>query len=342
MPEQSGFAGVLADIGSATDEPQLHAAVEAGGQAVLAALTAHTHALTLARAWSQVMACGLAAAIRLVTTDTVAWTWYVSGSVARGEAIPGSDIETLTALDDDVDPDGKSQAMELAAEVHAVLERCGFNSDANGVLASRGRFCRRRSSWSDGIERWCADPAEDRGVVMTGLLADSVAIGRGADDELRAHTLDAARRHPAALRAMLQDATAVRAGIPSRLRVFATHDDTVDIKRAAVEPIVKIARWAAMSAQSGAVMTLERLNDAGTAGTLDADDAAILRDCYRAVSSIRWRNRAAAWIDGQRVDELVSLANLSPQERAALRQIWREVTGIRRKLAFLASAPSFR
>ncbi|MCW2651724.1 MAG: hypothetical protein JWR32_2700 [Mycobacterium sp.] len=341
MSEQARFAAVVADIDVATDEPRLLAALDSARRTAVAALGAHTPALTLADGWSQVMMHALAAATRLATIEAIPWTWFVSGSVGRREAIPGSDIETLIALDDDVGPDTKSTAMVLAADVHAMLERCGLSGDANGVLASRGRFCRRRSSWSQGIERWCADPARDRGVVMTGLTSDSAAVV-DRSDWLRAQALAATRRHPQALRAMLQDGTAFRAGIPSRLRVFATHADTVDIKQAAVEPIVKIARWAAMSAGSDSVFTLERLDHAGTAGTLDADDAATLRECYAAASHIRWRRRARAWIDGRPVTDLISLTAMSPQERATLRAIGREVNGIRRKLAFLASTPSFR
>ena len=340
MSDQDGFAAAVADIDAATDEPRMRAALADAREAAVAALNLRTPALALADAWSEVTIRAVAAAARLVTLEAVPWTWFVSGSVGRGEAIPGSDIETLISLDNAVDPDAKSMAMVLAADVLAMLERCGLNPDGNGVLASRSRFCRRRSNWSDGIERWCSEPAEDRGVVMIGLLSDCVAVYEPADG-LRAATLDATRRHPQALRAMLQDATAARPGIPSRLRVFATHVDTVDVKAAAVEPVVKIARWAAMSAGSGSRFTLERLDHAAAAGTLDAEDAATLRECCAALSHIRWRQRAAPWIDGGRVTDLISVSTLSPQERATLRAIGREVNGIRRKLGFLASTPSF-
>jgi len=256
----------------------------------------------------------------------------------RGD--PRSDVETLIALDDGVDDAGKSEVLALAADVHALLERCNLSPDANGVLASRGRFCRRRANWAESIERWCSEPTEDRGVVMTGLLADTTGV-LDHDDELRSRTVDAARRHPQARHAMLRDATAVRASIPSRLRVFATQDDTVDLKLAAVDPIVKIARWGALSAASTSISTLQRLDDAA-AKVLDADDASILRDCYLSLSRIRWRVRAGAWMKGEPVTERVSLSALAPADRAALRTVAREVNGIRRKLAFLASTSSFR
>lgn len=337
-----GIAATIGDIDAASDEPRLRAGVLRAREAVAAELAAHTPTLTLAAAWSEVMRRAVAAAARLIAGDKqLGWTWFVSGSVARGEAIPGSDVETLIALDDGADDAAKSEVLALAADVHALLERCDLSPDANGVLASRARFCRRRANWAESIERWCAEPAEDRGVVMTGLLADTTGV-LDHDDELRSRTIDAARQHPQARHAMLQDATAVRAGIPSRLRVFATQDDSVDLKLAAVDPIVKIARWAALSAATRSISTLDRLNDAAMAKVLDADDASILRDCYLSLSRIRWRVRAGAWMKGEPVTERVSLSALAPADRAALRTVAREVSGIRRKLAFLASTSSFR
>jgi CBS domain-containing protein len=337
-----GIAATIGVIDAASDEPQLRAAVLAAREAVAAELQAHTPTLTLAAAWSEVMRQSVATAARLIAAGRpLGWTWFVSGSVARGEAIPGSDVETLIALDDGVDDAGKSEALTLAAEVHALLERCDLSPDAKGVLASRARFCRGRANWAESIERWCAEPAEDRGVVMTGLLADTTGV-IDHNNELRSRTVDAARQHPDARHAMLQDATAVRAVIPSRLRVFATQDDNVDLKLAALDPIVKIARWGALSAGSTAISTLHRLTDAATASVLDAEDASILRDCYVSLSRIRWRVRAGAWMKGDPVTERVSLSALAPADRAALRTVAREVSGIRRKLTYLASTSSFR
>lgn len=337
-----GIAATIGAVDAAGDESQLRAGVLRAREAVAAELAAHTPTLTLAAAWSEVMRRSVATAARLTAAGRpLGWTWFVSGSVARGEAIPGSDVETLIALDDGVDDAGKSEVLTLAADVHALLERCDLSPDTNGVLASRARFCRRRANWVQSIERWCAEPAEDRGVVMTGLLADTAGV-LDHDEELRSRTVDAARGCPDARHAMLQDATAVRAVIPSRLRVFATQDDTVDLKLAAFDPIVKIARWGALSAGSTSISTLQRLTDAATGSVLDAEDASILRDCFVSLSRIRWRVRAGGWMKGEPVTERISLSDLAPADRAALRTVAREVSGIRRKLTYLASTSSFR
>jgi CBS domain-containing protein len=340
-----GLMATIADIDAASDETMLRAAVKRAQQAVAAELGGHTPTPTLAAALSEAMRTTVATAARLVAGASGApeprWTWFVSGSVGRGEAVPGSDVETLVALADDVDDDGKTHALTLAAEVHAVLEACGLPLDDNGALASRLRFCRRDVSWADGIERWAAEPDQDRGVVMLGLLADAWSVTEVERRErLRRHVIAAVGRQPIARKPMLQDATWVRSSLPSRLRILATQVDRADLKSAVIDPIVKIARWGALSAGSEALTTMQRLNDAAAASVIDTDDASSLQDCYVALSRIRWHLRTGPWLSGQRVDDVVSMSDLAPQERATLRTIAREVNGVRRKLEFLSSMPT--
>jgi CBS domain-containing protein len=341
LPSGGAIAATIGDLDAASDEAGLRAGMDAALAAVDDELRALTPAATLADAWSRVLRHGLAAAVRLAPRAD--WTWFVSGSVARGEAAPGSDVETMVALGDSCDDATKTALLVRAADVHAMLERCGIRGDANGVLASRPRFCRRLSSWTEGIERWSADPRADRGVVMTGLLADATAVwptSGASEDVLRARVVAAAARHYPLRPGMLHDATTVRATVPSRLRVFATHADTVDVKLAAVDPVVKIARWAAVSAGSDALATRDRLDAA--AEVLDDDDASALRDCFEWLVRFRWRTRAAAFLDGRRVSDVVKLSELAPAERATLRSTAREVAGVSRKLDYLASTSAFR
>jgi CBS domain-containing protein len=338
------IATTVGDLDAASDEALLRAGMDTA-HAAFAAELARTPALALAAAWSEVLRHGVAAAARLCPdVDRGEWTWFVSGSVGRDEAAPGSDVETMIVLADSVVDARKDALLSRAAEVHAVLERCGIVGDANGVLASRPRFCRRRGSWMEGIERWAGEPRKDRGVVMTGLMSDSTGVWGGMDlpqGELRTATVAAAHRNSEVRKAMLQDATTIRAPMPSRLRMFGTHADTVDVKLAAIDPVVKIARWAGLSAGSDGRSTLGRLADAAAADILDSEDVSILRDCFIWLVRFRWRIRAAAFVGDGRVNDVVSLSETAPQERAMLRSVAREVAGISRKLSFIASTSAF-
>lgn len=342
FPDGHDLDGALGRIGAAADEAELRVTIGRALQGLAAERRARVP--ELAAAWSTVLLHGVAAALRL-TAGTSHWTWFASGSAARGESVPYSDVETMVALDDSVGDDDKAAMLDRAADVYALLERCGIQGDANGVMASRPRFCRRAASWATGIEHWTAEPHRDRGVVMTGLMADSTGLPGPATlpgDALRTKVVTAAEGSYPVRQAMLQDATAVRASVPSRLRVFARNADSVDVKMAAIDPVVKIARWAGLSAGSGALSTQARLDDAASAGVLESGDAATLKDCFEWLLGFRWRTRAAGFAAGRPVGDVVPLSELAPQERAALRSVAREVGGVSRKLTYLASTSAFR
>lgn len=344
LPSGHDIAADIELVDAAADEAVLRAAVQQARTAVAAERRAD--APTLAAAWSAVLLRGVAAGLRLAAgahAIELDWTWFASGSAARGEAVPGSDVETMVVLGDGVTADHKVALLDCAADVYALLERCGIQGDANGVLASRPRFSRRAVSWSESIEQWTVEPRHDRGVVMTGLMADSTGLpGPVPGDFLRVQAVAAVKRNAAVRRAMLQDATAARAGVPSRLRIFARNADTVDVKLAAIDPVVKIGRWAALSAGSDALSTRARLDHAAAAAVLDTDDVSSLKDCWEWLMRFRWRTRAAAFLAGGPIGDVVSLSDLAPQERAALRSVAREVSGVGRKLNYLASTSAFR
>ncbi|WP_454789210.1 putative nucleotidyltransferase substrate binding domain-containing protein [Mycolicibacterium lutetiense] len=323
-------------IASASSEAALVAAAASAHDAVQKVVDARVGAAAVAAAWSAVARAALTTAARLVDPRG---GWYASGSIGRGDALPGSDLETLVVHSPDVTSES---ALAQAVHVHELLGCCGFRADDNGAVASRVRFNRTAQEWAVGIGGWAADPSADRGVVMIGLLADALPLGTWPD--LRDQAGIAVRAQPPSLAAMLQDATFARAHIPSRLRALTSGDVRVDIKHAAVDPVVRIARWAALSCGSDTLPTADRIAAAAGTRYLDPDDARVLAKCHAIGSSIRWRARAARWdpasSDGH-VDEHVELSDLPPQDRTALRSIGRELAGVRRKLDYLASTSTF-
>ncbi|WP_068277508.1 putative nucleotidyltransferase substrate binding domain-containing protein [Aldersonia kunmingensis] len=342
MSLEPGFDDARDRAAGAADERDLSDALQLGRAAVIAAVSAHAPATRLATSWSALVRATVTAAARIVTAAApIDWDFQVSGSTGRGEALPGSDIDSLLVLAD-TESGRLREATDRAAEVHALLERLGLHGDDKGALASRNRFCRTEREWLAGIETWTADPRADRGVVMTGLLADAVsAADPDAASPLRAGIAAAVQRQPDSRRLMLQDATAQRAGIPGRLRVFATGDDVIDLKSAALEPLVAIARWASLSVGSTDVSTIDRLHAAAGTERLSEADSQTLRECYAILTRLRWRYRAKDWIEGRGGDDRVALSSMSPQDRATLRALGGEVAGVRRKLAYLSTTAAF-
>ena len=325
-------------IADASDDAALVAAVGSARRVVVEARRDGIPATRLAASWSAIARTAIASATQFgVPAGGSDITWFVSGSTARDEALPGSDVESLLSIDDRTDP---AIAMAHAASVHAILDRCRLRGDDKGAIGSRARFCRTDTQWTEGIKSWTSAPHADRGVVMAGLLADSRSVTDG-DDVLARRLGENIRKYDRALPVMLSDALAVRAPTSWRLRIFAGGDDAMDLKAAAIEPVVQIARWAALSCGSTALRTVDRLTDASGTKFLDADDAKVLRECYTIATRIRWHHRAPAWLDKQPFREELTLSELPPHDRALLRGVGREINGIRRKLTYLASTSSF-
>lgn len=342
MSLEPGFDIARDCAAAAADEQDLTEALRIGRDAVIAAVSAHTPATRIATSWSALVQGSVASAARIVTASApIDWDWQVTGSTGRGEALPGSDIDSLLVLTD-AEGDRLREATDRAAEVHALLERVGLPGDDKGALASRSRFCRTEAEWLARIEKWTADPRTDRGIVMTGLLADAVsAENPDGPNTLRRSIAAAVQQNPDSRRLILQDATAQRAGIPSRLRVFTGGDDVVDLKSAALEPIVSIARWSALSHGAIDASTIDRLQAAAGTDQLSEADAQTLRECYAILTRLRWRYRAKDWIEGRGGGDRVTLSSMSPQDRAALRALGGEVAGVRRKLAYLSTTAAF-
>jgi CBS domain-containing protein len=332
----------LSPIGRAIDAvnavdtaAELVSAMAAGRAAVAAVASAPV--LTLAGAWSALARQATARAVDLVGAPKGGWSWHISGSLGRGEGLPGADVESLVVIEEGTD---HATALSRAADVHALLDACGLPGDANGAVAHRSRFCRTHASWRDGLARWTHDPYADRGVVMLGIVLDSVAVPVG-DRALCEAAGAAVRTTPGVLAAMLRETLAAAEPLPSGLRVLGRRDDRADLKRSVVNPIVKIARWAAVGSGGSAASTVCRLEEACGSTLLDDDEARMLRTCFAVATRIRWQTRRDAWLDGNGFNDDVYVNRLSPQDRTLLRAVGREVSGIRRKLAFLSSVSAF-
>lgn len=271
---------------------------------------------------------------------------WMTGSVGRGEAVPGSDLESLAVV---TDP-GRSRGVRHAVAA-ADLSGAPWFAETSAASAADPRLVRTADDWRAASAGWASDPARDLGVVHLGLLADARPLVNpagdddpdGADPELLPRlAVDAVRAHPAVLADVLADALSTRAAVPSRLTRALRADPVVDLKAAVLTPAVKLARWAALRAGVTAAGTDERLVRAADPDVLPADTWESLREAVRAAARIRWDVRLRsgggdAGDDGPGTDA-VPLSALTSAERAALRAAAREIAGAQRTLDYLRSA----
>ncbi|WP_286954801.1 MULTISPECIES: putative nucleotidyltransferase substrate binding domain-containing protein [Corynebacterium] len=164
-------------------------------------------------------------------------TLVATGSLGRGEGMPGSDVDVLR-----IHPGDTPGLSSLYA--------AGILQDNHGVTAQNSFLPSTEKQWERKAPFWTDNPREEFGVVMTGLLADA------ASQRLRSAAFENTPDSPMVAE-MLRDSINRR---PPRISgIFPRR--SFDLKSEALNPLIKIARWGALSsgADSHPLSTPHRL-----------------------------------------------------------------------------------
>ena len=106
--------------------------------------------------------------------ERVPYSWLILGSIARGEPLPASDVDTaIVWADQKGDPDPSEQITNNAKHILELMEKCGLQRCPNGANADNGLFSRSRSAWIEVSSGWLTDPTR-----AGALLLSSIEIGR--------------------------------------------------------------------------------------------------------------------------------------------------------------------
>jgi CBS domain-containing protein len=118
----------------------------------------------------------------------------------------------------------------------------------------------------------------------------------------------------------------------SVLEASGGHSDRLDIRVAAVAPIVELARWGSAAAGVVEGSTPERLLAAAHAGVLSDADARTLADAFDLALELRIGHHMARIAAGRTPDDQIEPAEISALMRDHLRDVFRAVTSVQRRL----------
>jgi CBS domain-containing protein len=111
-----------------------------------------------------------------------------------------------------------------------------------------------------------------------------------------------------------------------------TRQAELDIRRAAVIPIVELARWAGAAGGIVEGSTPERLRAAGQSGVFSDGDARTLADAFELALDLRIGHHMERLAAGERPDDRIDPAQISPLMRDHLRDVFRAVGSVQRRL----------
>ena len=272
------------------------------------------------------------------------FAWLALGSQARREALPSSDVDSAIVWFDGGEPAApqheaeiQSQLLALAHEVVTGMRACGLRMDENGINADAAPFVRPVSSWQRVARSWIADPSQEKALILTSVLVDSRPVWGVHTGSPVSDTFRLASNYPTLLRLLARFALSHRP--PTRLfrglvvEHAGEHRGRLDLKRGGIIPIADLARWGAMSAGVTSATTLERLRAAGDAGTLAPTDAHTLEDAFELINNLRLEHQVGQLRAGRAPDDYVDPHALSALMRAQLREGFRAVAAIQKRVA---------
>ena len=260
-------------------------------------------------------------------------SWLMLGSMARGEPLPISDVDTAIVWADLVDSiDPAEEIQTNAKHILDQMELCGLHRCPNGANADNLLFTRSKSSWIEVSRGWLTDPNKAGALLLSSISADSqpltqLALGRTVTDTIRATT-----RSNEFLGALLRFTVAKKPPI-GFVRGFVVehsgeHRGNLDLKAGGLTPICALARWLAIAQGDVRGSTIDRLRRAASAGLLREEEADILINAFKDIYELVFEAEIAAIRGGREGSSWISPQNLDSLTRRHLRESFRAVSAI--------------
>jgi CBS domain-containing protein len=268
----------------------------------------------------------------------VDFAWLALGSQARREALPSSDVDSAVVwFGDEAESETvRPRLLEISESVVAAIQRSGLRIDANGVNASSPPFVRSLDSWQAVARSWIADPTQEKALILASVLVDSRPVWGLHTGTPVSDTFRLAPSNPGMLRLQARFALSHRppTGFFRGLVVehSGEHRGRLDLKGGGVLPIVALARWAAMAAGVTSASTGERLAAAVDAGVLTAADAHTLLDAFELLNNLRLEHQVQQLRAGHEPDDYVSPSELSALMRTHLKEAFRAVASVQKRV----------
>ena len=265
----------------------------------------------------------------------VPYTWLATGSYGRFEPFPSSDVDTALAWEGPDDDDEVREWMRTFAErVLESLAVAGFPPDHKGAVASSPLFARSIEGWEVAVRSWVEHPDRDRGLMLLCVAVESDPVyGATAAAERLAAAFARSPNRELLLRRLAAAALAERPPTGfrrHRVLFWGGERKVLDIKKAGLLPIEALARWSGLAAGVSAASTRARIEASEAAGTLDSDDAAILREAFELVCELRMEHQVEQLRAGSEPDNLIQPESLTPLTRTALKEAFRAVAAVQR------------
>jgi CBS domain-containing protein len=272
----------------------------------------------------------------------VPYAWIALGSEGRREQTLRTDQDNAIAFAD-VPPEKEEEVqryfLDLAGRVVSGLEQCGFPRCRGGIMAVNPKWCRPYQAWKDYYRHWIVDfdySAEE--ILQTMIFFDFRPI-YGQYDFVTGITefiSECLTQRESFLKDMAE--TAVRHVTPlgffKRLVVEKSgeHKNELNLKVKGLVPLVDAVRTLSLDQRIFETNTLDRLSALVERGVYSQGEADDLRDAFNVIMLVRIRHHVSVINRGGVPDNYVNPADLSIIQRTMLKEAFKTIDKMQRKL----------
>ena len=257
-----------------------------------------------------------------------AFTWLSLGSNGRREGVLNSDMDAAAAFADELSAAEIDGYLPALAAITDVLVGAGISHDRHGVSPANPAFARTHREWERAAKGWLSKPTEGDAIIMTCLLVDGRPIYGDFGLPEVARVFGDLRHHPTTMRMLLAISVDRSDALRGRWRRRA-----INIKTQALLPIANIARWAALSVESSALATPERLRAAAGTRMMSTEDADTLGDVFAIAQRVRLRHQLEQLGRGETPSDTIGPKDMSTVEASVLTEAIREILAVQRRMA---------
>lgn len=264
-------------------------------------------------------------------------SWLILGSLARGEPLPASDVDTAIVWADTlagIDP--AEEIRNNASQMLDLMEKCGLSRCPDGANADNGLFSRSRASWVAVSSGWLTDPSRAGALLLSAITADS----RPLTQEVLGRTITETIRSTAHSREFLHES--LRFALAKKppigfVREFVvqaggqSHGE-LNLKTGGLTPISALARWSSIVIGDVRGGTIERLKRAAQENFLLIEESEILTNAFRDIYQLIFEKEIEAIRAGHRATTLISPNRLDSLTRRHLRETFRAISTIQNRI----------
>lgn len=269
------------------------------------------------------------------------FTWLAFGSEGRMEQTLVTDQDNgmiFIAADDNHAQQIRQTLLPLAQMINQALDQCGYPLCKGNIMASNPECCLSLDEWQQRFTRWITQGTPEHLLKASIFFDFRVLYGdESLAQQLRQHLFQQAKKQSRFLAMMAGNAlnNTPPLGLIREFRTMKSDvgSHSIDLKINGITPIVDCARIFSLANTVSETNTLKRLHGVVDKGQLNAQDVQNWLQAWQFIQSLRTQNHLNALRNKRIPTNHIDISTLSELQRRILKEAFRQVSKLQRKLA---------